>query len=499
MPRRVWKAPDSNVLNERLKDYPCPVECGSHKKLMELFGVATPNIDEEVRTGNGSVPLSKQMVNGPKMRKLIAEFLSRFGRSLNSGQIDKYPSIKSVLERSQAELMGYVLGAISDLCFNLEYVRRITDTRWSYCGKASDKRVYYPYLGVCPHCILQTQKPIDAVLGVRAEASEEVKAKARYFGNKIESHHVGRIGERVIVYILDLLMKSKFPNAKTLMIYDDQHDVDAFFSFENIGVLAQIKASPLVLLPVVSHLHAPLTQENDPDTGLPIFKSDHTFTDFAAAENELGLYIALTDTTIPIGPRALGDWPYEPFLSDLDDDRVLSIIENWIAIYESFSIPKRRRTGIDIKRAYLTSGWGAPIDDNKTKAGLARSDNMMKGAYACLKYGAYYAKECKRRSLRTALIANIDPAHQYEEYLEKLEDIRWGHDRDFERVVNGDGSVSLHVDVDKTTYLFDAVFTFNRQALNDEQLQSAWGLEDFISNLRSGSLDQLIQTWGVVS
>lgn len=137
------------------------------------------------------------MVNGFKMRSLIARMLSLFSNSLADGMLKNYPTLASQYEENPAQFMGFVLGAISDFCFNMEYVRRITDSRWSYCTKAKDHRVYYPYLGVCPHCILKGERPNSAALGASSSASEEEKeSRARYFGNKIESHHVGRIGER---------------------------------------------------------------------------------------------------------------------------------------------------------------------------------------------------------------------------------------------------------------------------------------------------------------
>lgn len=467
--------------------------------MVELFGVSTADIDNDVRTNNTKVPLSKQMVNGFKMRELIATTVRLFGQGLMGGQLADFPKINSEYSSNPARLMGFAFGAISDFCFNIEYVRRITDKRWSYCAKANDNRVYYPYLGVCPHCITRVEKPTQAVLGADSDASNaEKESRARYFGNKIESHHVGRIGERVIVYILDLLTKSRFEDSTTLMVFDDQHDVDAAIFFDGIGVLAQIKASPLILLPVMSKLSAPLTDGVSDSTGLPEKRKDHTFTDFAASEHELSLYFSLDDTSLSIGKKDGKNWPYEPMLSQLDEKTVMKIIENWLSIYLSFEIPKKEREGEDVSRAYLTSGWGAPIDDNKTKSGLARSDNMMKGTYASLKYGAYYVQGCQRKTLKTTLVANIDPAHQYADYLEKLEDIRWGHKGDFIPVDVNDGPDIYSIEAKKLTYLFDSVFTFNRQIMNDAQLADAWNLGGFIKRLANNELGEFLEDWGSV-
>jgi len=143
--------------------------------MVELFGVATSDIDDEFRTNGTKVPLAKQ----------IATMVRLFGKGISSGSHRFFPKIRAELAADAGRLMGLVFGAIADFCFNMEYVRRITDARWAYCTKADDQRVYYPYLGVCPHCVLKGERPISAVLGVSAAASEEEKeSRARYFGNK---------------------------------------------------------------------------------------------------------------------------------------------------------------------------------------------------------------------------------------------------------------------------------------------------------------------------
>jgi len=218
LPRRTWKAPATKVLEEHLKTYPCPVGCSARNRMIELFGVSTTDIDNEIRTNNAAVAISKQMVNGLKMRELISKMLLLLSSGIGSGVLAKFPNLQTQYAKDPAQFMGLALGAISDFCFNMEYVRRITDSRWSYCAKSGDHMVYYPYLGVCPHCVLKVAKPALAALGANAATTdEERESRVRYFGNKIESHHVGRIGERVIVYILDLLTKSKFPQSTTLI------------------------------------------------------------------------------------------------------------------------------------------------------------------------------------------------------------------------------------------------------------------------------------------
>lgn len=458
--------------------------------MTELFGLLTYDIVHEVRANNRRVALARQMVNGVQMRGLIADFLSRVAEAIRAGNLPE--NLRLQYEENRAGFMGLTLGCLSDLCFNMEYVRRITDSRWSYCNEGAEPRVYYPYLGVCPRCVIHKTLR-EASLGSHPTSNEEAESRARYFGNKVQGHHVGRIGERIITFIIDLVSKAHNPEAVSGLVTDDQHDVDSVFLFDGIAILAQIKASPLVLFPVVVALPESLTDETSPETGLPLPRANHTFVNIPTADKDLALYFSLDDSRINLGPKRGDDFPYPALREQLTSEVAVSILDNWIRIYRSFEIPKILREGDDIKRGYLTSGWGDPVDDNKTKAGLARSDNMMKGTYACLKYGAYYGQECIRGTIKAALVANIDPAHQYEEYLQKLEDIRWGHDKDF--VALQETPVQYRIDGDKLTYLFDSVFTFNRQILNDSKTREAWNLEFFANKLIGGSLDEILNGW----
>ena len=491
MPRRKWRQPSSDLLSNHNEFYPCPAKCPIHSRIQELFGLLTFDIVNEVRANKRKVPLDKQMVNGWQLRALIADFLGNLAEAINTNHLTSLAADLYAQDKSTS--IGLTLACLTDLCFNMEYVRRITDTHWAYCNRGGKPKVFYPYLGVCPRCVLHTSLREAALGATKSKDDEEAENRKRYFGNKVQGHHVGRIGERVITLLLDLLSKAHDPKALSGLVIDDQHDVDSVFILSGFLLLAQIKASPLVLLPAVVILPEPLTQGVSEDTGLPLPRANHTFLEIPTAGHELALYFSLDDSTLNLGPKTGINFPYESFRKQLTIDITLKILNNWLLIYRSFAIPKVEREDDDVKRAYLTSGWGAPIDDNKTKAGLARSDNMMKGTYACLKYGAYYGQECIRGTVKAALVSNIDPAHQYAEYLQKLEDIRWGHDKDFSEV---EGEEPRYIiDADKLAYLFDTVFTFNRQILNDQNIREAWSLSEFAEKLAAGELDAILDEW----
>lgn len=530
MPRRNWRPTTEAQRAKYQKLYPCPANCPVHERIDQLFGVFTEEIVDEYRTNRKKVPLADQMIDGREVRALIANFLSQLASAIQTNRISEWPELEKEYNTNRATFISLALGCLADLCFNMEYIRRITDTKWAYCDRDGQPRLYYSYLGVCPRCVLQVpprrMRPEAGLLAsnkVIAESilansdalesdaadidepdAEEGGSEKRYFGNKIQSHLIGRVGERILTLILDLVIRSYDPQAISGLIYDDQHEVDSIFISEDILTLVQMKASPLVLLPVVHVLSTFLTDGSSPDTGLPLPRKRHTLTDLTTAESELALYFALDDSFLPLGKRERGHWPYTALRKQLSLEAAMKILNNWFTIYRAFEVPKKERQGEDVKKAYLTCGWGAPIDDNKAKAGLARSDNMMKGTYASLKYGAYYVHECIRHTVRASLVANIDPVHQYEENLQKLEDIRWGHDSDFtplQPVAPAPESIiatqpeQYVISANDLTNLFDSIFTFNRQILNDEHLVRMWDLGEFARKLFSGVLTPLLDEW----
>ena len=501
MPRRNWGKPSETTTNQHLQNYVCPPQCPGHARITDLFGLVTYELAKERRITNRAPVPSKSMVNGVQMRGMISDLLVYLRDGILSGELQKWPILYKEYNNNQDEFIGLVLGCICDLCFNIEYIRRIQDRGWTYCNKHEGPKAFYPYLGICPQCILTVDTPSKAAFHsnrrVAVKTEENAESGAQYFGNKIQSHHVGRIGERIFAFILDIIAKSTDPNAETGLVIDDQHDIDAVVISQGIMTLIQIKSSPLILLPAVVLLPQLLVEGTAEETGLPLPKPSHTFTDIIVAALEIGLYMPLTNTQIPLGKKTGNDWPYDTFRKQLNVSTTLSLLNNWFLIFRSFEIPKRNRKGDDVRRAYLTCGWGAPIDDNKAKPGLARSDNMMKGTYASLKYGAYYSTECMNRTIRAGLFANVDPVHQYEDYLAKLEDIRWGHKGDFHELKSEGSDYVAHqiIDSNKLIYLFDSVFTFNRRILNDSDTRRIWSLQSFMTNLLSGQLDNVLSTW----
>src|ERR1019366_2847383 len=144
---------------------------------------------------------------------------------------------------------------------------------------------------------------------------------------------------------------------------------------------------------------------------------------------------------------------------------------------------------------YLANGWGDEIDSNKTKAGLGRTDDIKKGTYQLLKFGAYYRDGSPNLAIRGALLANMDPVFMYKDYMENLIDARWAPAGKFQSVPDRpDYQEILDRDL---FYIYDAVVAFNRPTINDPQLAGCFDFAASERALIAGQLDTLLKSWTV--
>jgi hypothetical protein len=170
-------------------------------------------------------------------------------------------------------------------------------------------------------------------------------------------------------------------------------------------------------------------------------------------------------------------------------------MEAWGEVFLGYSVPKTQRTGREVAMGYLANGWGDYIDSNKTKAGLGRTDDIKKGTYQLLKFGAYYRDGSPNLPIRGALTANLDPLFLYAQYLEKLVDARWAPSSKFAASeTKPDHKEILEADL---YYLYDAVLAFNRPTVNDPTMSGCFDFDCFNVALLDGRLDSLLATWPV--
>lgn len=377
--------------------------------------------------------------------------------------------------------INLVCAALFDLICNAEYVHgRVTNRSWIYCNRqrnagAPEPYAYYAFLKQCPKCCQ------DLGLDTRLSGAQ----------HKPSSHHIGEITTTAIAMLLTLICKSAPKPLEIGIIGKQSHDVDAVGWAADLLVLFEVKASPLVTYPVRTRLAAPYTE--DTENG-PSEMPQHRLIDVDYQAHELALYLANLDQEIPLGRVSGPTWPYPEIRNFIrDPQNLLTYFEAWAEVFLGYSVPKVARQGRDVALGYLANGWGDEIDSNKTKAGLGRTDDIKKGTYQLLKFGAYYRDGSPLLPIRGTLVANLDPLFMHAAYLEKLLDARWAPGQKFTQVPERPGYQQV---LEKDLfYLYDAVLAFNRPVINDPLLTHCFDFRALDAILGLGELDGLLNEW----
>jgi hypothetical protein len=382
---------------------------------------------------------------------------------------------------SSSGRFNLVCAALFDLVCNAEYIHgRVTNRNWIYCNRHREEQApqvyaYFSYLKQCPKCC--QDRPLDPRL-----------AGAQH---KPSSHHIGEITTTTIGFFLSLLAASAIKPLRVGVISKQSHDVDAMAWRDDFLVLFEIKASPLITYPLRVKMIAPFKE--DALEG-PIEVLQHKLIDVEYLMHDISLYLANLDKDIPLGQANHPRWPYPELTAYIDhEDGLLDYLEAWGEVFLAYSVPKTERRGRQIVLGYLANGWGDEIDSNKTKAGLGRTDDIKKGTYQLLKFGAYYRDGSPNLPVRGALVTNLDPLFLYADYMEKLIDARWAPARKFQQVQERpDYQEILDRDL---FYLYDAVIAFNRPVTNDSQLVGCFDFAAAENALMAGKFDTLLQSW----
>ena len=378
-----------------------------------------------------------------------------------------------------------VCAAMFDLVCNAEYIHgRVVNRNWIYCHRHRDTEgkgiyAYYSYLKQCPKCCQ------DKGLESRLTGAQ----------HKPSSHHIGEITTTAIAFFLTLLGTSAPRPLRVGVISKQSHDVDALAWRDDLLVLFEIKASPLVTYPLRVKMAGPFVEDGEDG---PVELRQHKLIDIEYQMHDISLYLANTDKDIPLGKANHARWPYDEIQSYIDDeDGLIDYLEAWAEVFSGYRVPKTARKGRQIVMGYLANGWGDEIDSNKTKAGLGRTDDIKKGTYQLLKFGAYYRDGSPNLPIRGALVANLDPVFMYTDYMEKLIDARWAPATKFKEVEDRpDYRQILSRDL---FYLYDSVIAFNRPVVNDEDLVNCFDFQEAEKALLSGGLDTLLKLWTLPS
>ena len=441
--------------------------CEAKQYLDDLFRLLSPDL------------FDTDYIDAKSAAAMVARGLETFKEARDDPRWQNSPILREL--SSKGSRLNLVAAALFDLVCNAEYIHgRITNRSWIYCNRERDSQsgqvhAYYSFLKQCPKCCQ------DRGLDPRISGAQ----------HKPTSHHIGEITTVATALFLTLLGKSGSKPLEVGVISKQSHDVDAIAWRDDLLVLFEIKASPLVTYPVRACLGAPFTEDGNDG---PVEIGQHKLIDVDYQTRELSLYLANVDRDIPLGRPNSPQWPYPEISNFLSTpDGLLTFMEAWGEIFIGYSIPKTQRTGRNVAMGYLANGWGDEIDSNKTKGGLGRTDDIKKGTYQLLKFAAYYRDGSPTLAVRGALTANLDPMFLYEDYMERLIDGRWAPARKF-RVSKAAPEYQEILERD-LFYIYDAVLAFNRPVINDPLLQGCFDFPPFEAALLDGKLDSLLQSW----
>ncbi|MGA9998472.1 MAG: hypothetical protein WBP93_23865 [Pyrinomonadaceae bacterium] len=422
---------------------------------------------------------ASQYINGRGAARLFATLLKAYRASIDDDKWSTKPFLKQSIEEKRR--FNLVLAAIFDFVSNIEYCHaRLVNSDWIYCNRPDTPlpRVYYAFLKQCPRCCL------DIGLGSRISGAQ----------HKPSSHHIGEITTTLSALTLSLLGSSAPKPVKIAVISKQSHDVDAIAFRDDLLVLFEIKASPMVTFPLCFDLSASLKQEKNGEvTDYP----QHSLVDVQIEHEKLNLFIPHRNWMIPLAGSGEASWPYEPAIRFFSHSpNFLDYLDAWLEIFYAYAVPKSLRKGREIILGYLANGWGDEIDSNKTKPGLGRTDDIKKGTYQMLKFGAYYNDDDFSIPVKSVLVANLDPLFLRADYLDKLIDVRWAKKERF--IEEGTDQSKLWIESRYLHDLYEAIVAFNAPLINDQTLADVFDFAATDKALLDGKLDALLLEWSGV-
>jgi hypothetical protein len=217
----------------------------------------------------------------------------------------------------------------------------------------------------------------------------------------------------------------------------------------------------------------------------------HKLIDVLLDYKKISLCIPHRNLHFPLGGVGDTGWPYQAAIDVFGNhENLLSYFSAWLELFYAYSVPKRRRTAKEQALTYLVNGWGDEIDSNKTKPGLGRTDDIKKGTYQVIKFGAYYHDENASLPVKGVLAANLDPLFLRPEYLDKMVDLRWGRGPNF--IKSGD---EYRIREDLLYFVYNAILAFNEPVINDPLLLPHFDLAACEAALKGGVLDGLLTQW----
>lgn len=257
---------------------------------------------------------------------------------------------------------------------------------------------------------------------------------------------------------------------------------------ENIVLLSEIKAAPLVTLALVVKSE----QLTDAIDGEAVAVTTHTRSDNSFLHSsEIYLFLPTKKSEddsyrlVSLGTKLSQTdktWAYKGIGQALQSDTTFfhEYLDFWIEAFDAYKEGNRTSSNV----FWFTNACGQPyprpeqwpqrrlgmgyesVSDGKTSVGMDRTDDIKKGIYQVLKIGAESKPNQHVFAVRTALISNIHAVRHYHEYLVSLEDIVWTLDtsRKAQKVEDLPPETDVY-------NLFDGIISFTESHFRDEWLE----------------------------
>lgn len=406
-----------------------------------------------------------------KIEQIIADSKEVTAEPWQRQLVDSVMKAATVHAHSKSKPIGECFAAAFDLIVASHYYGSVTNKGWLYCGPKVPVLVY-PYTNTCPRCAIK-------------DVFHFHKA------NKPPSGNIGSVTSMYLCLCYEWFFKhSDYPDFE-IRVGKEPVDVLILDRSKKICLLAEIKASPLVIFPLVMNSER-LSESSE--KGVVEMRSHEEVTVAQLIGVDLFMMLPNTGsahTMLKLGRRdndKHSHWAANAISSISGEPAFFDAFYNaWVDAFGKYS-GKIDRIG----SYWLTNSCGAPspkpsswprrssgggfetISDNKTSVGMDRTDDIKKGTYQVLKMGSVskFPRQSEWR-VTVGLVSNIHAVQHFGEYLESIADVMWTKTQKCDVTTIKDLPVNTEI-----TNLFDGVIAFTSSTIRDPWLKKIFTFEN---------------------
>lgn len=323
----------------------------------------------------------------------------------------------------------------------------------------------FPFTWMCPRCVIRGRPRVECYL---PDARREVNNGAvKYYVKpdhlaKPGGRSIGDIGFKVLMSILRTIMGTSLYPLR-LKTGGGGGEFDLTMSSADELVFAEVKAKPLVAFPLVLREYFKDSQS-----------ADHTWErDYALEGVQPALYVAASDSFIPLGPIGTASWPLDsPSIEQIcrDPQQTQRIVRTWKRHLDAY----RTWTGEpDELRWQRFGGGNFSIDrveyrvaNTKELPGLDRTDDIKKGTSQVLGFSKFKLN-CQRVALKSALLSNLYAETHGTDYVDPIARLQ----------VTIPGA-------SRREWIFDMMLGLSRNIFNDPLLEGIFDTEKIMQRVR---------------